>query len=253
MQECKYQIKILMSEKIKTLIIEDDDANIQLLNLLLKKYCSDIEVIGEAKTSKEFIDLLLKKKPDLLLLDIHLGEKQNTLEILAEIKNIDCEIVIISSYESFAVKAINKYNVSGYLVKPIDIIALKNVISQVSEKIQKQKSCKDGLSEKIIAISTTKSIEFLMIKDINYLEADGKYTVFHLSDGKTKVVSKNLGEYEKILPDQIFFRIHHKYIVNLQKVVNINKADGNYCHLIDGKSLSIAKRRQESLRKFLHL
>lgn len=242
-----------MSIKINTLIVEDDDTNIKLLKIMLAKYCPNIKVIGTAKTTKQFIDLVFKKKPDLLLLDIHLGEQKNTLEILAEMKHLNCEIIIISSYDSFAIEALNKYNISGYLVKPIEALALKNVISQVVEEHQKEETVNDKIFENIIAISTTKSIEFVMVKDIIYLEADGKYTVFHLNNEQTKVVSKNLGEYEKILPPQIFFRIHHKYIVNLQKVVNINKSDGNYCHLTNGKSLSIAKRRQESLRKFLHL
>ena len=244
-----------MKETIKTLIVEDDLTNITLLKLLLKKYCPEIEVIGEAVNSKKFIDLLFKKKPDLLLLDIHLGEKKNTLEILSEVKDLNCEIIIISSCESFAIKAINYYNIIGYIVKPVNTLELKNLITVALKKIQNKKAnqISNNFSDKIIAISTTKSIEFLAIKDIMYLEADGKYTIFHLIDGKTKVVSKNLGEYEKVLPTHVFFRIHHKYIVNLQKVISINKSDGNYCHLDNGKTLSIAKRRQESLRKFLQL
>ena len=93
----------------------------------------------------------------------------------------------------------------------------------------------------------------LNTSEILYLEADGKYTVFYMSDNTKKVVSKNIGEYEKTLPDSIFFRIHHKYIVNLKKVLKINRSDGNYCQLLNGKTLSIAKRRQEELRKFLNL
>lgn len=245
-----------MGKTIKTLIVEDDITNIKLLKLLLEKYCPEIEIVGEARNSKKFIDLFFKKQPDLLLLDIHLGESKNTLDILSEIHDFTSEIIIISSDESYAVKAINQYKVAGYIIKPINTIELKRVISNVTERINLKRTKEnntDKLSEKIIAISTTKSIEFLQIKDIIYLEADGKYTVFHLTNGKEKVVSKNLGEYEKILPHHIFFRIHHKYIVNLQKVVNINRADGNYCHLVNGKSLSIAKRRQDSLRKFLHI
>ncbi|QTE23774.1 LytR/AlgR family response regulator transcription factor [Polaribacter cellanae] len=245
-----------MNTKIRTLIVEDDVMQVTLLKFLIKKYFPEIELVGEAVNSVNCIDLLLVKKPDLLLLDIHLGKEINTLEILSEIKDITCKIIIISSCESFAVKAINYFNVAGYIVKPVEIIELKNVISKVVKEFKIKKQCNilsNKISNELIAISTTKSIELLSVKDIIYLEADGKYTVFHLVSGKTRVVSKNLGEYEKILPKHIFFRIHHKYIVNLQNVININRADGNYCYLINGKSLSIAKRRQESLRNFLHL
>ena len=110
-----------------------------------------------------------------------------------------------------------------------------------------------GLSEQLIAISTAKTIEFVMVRDILYLEAEGKYTLFHLTNGDSKVVSKNIGEYEKILPQQVFYRIHHKFIVNLQKVQNINKTEGSYCQLVNGISLTIPKRRHDLLRKFLNI
>lgn len=211
-----------MGETIKTLIVEDDHLNVALLTALLKKYCPEIEVIAVAKNADKFIDLYFDKRPSLILLDIHLGEEKDSLEILSDLNEINAEIIIISADESHAVRAINQYRVAW-------------------------------LSEKLIAISTSKSIEFLMIRDILYLEADGKYTNFHQLNGEIKTVSKNIGEYEKMLPTQVFFRIHHKFIVNLQKVQNINKSEGNYYHLINGISLSIAKRRHESLRKFLNI
>lgn len=244
-----------MKQTIKTLIVEDDVTNITLLKLLLKKYSPEIEVIGEAINTTSFLDLLFKMKPDLLLLDIHLGEKKNTLDILSDVKNLDCEIIIISSHESFAVKAINQFNITGYIIKPVNKVELKNLINVAVQKITNKKAelISNNISEKIIAVSTSKSIEFIAIKDILYLEANGKNTIFHLIGGNTQKVSKNLGEYVKILPSQFFFRIHHKYVVNLQKVIRINKTNGYNCHLENGITLPIAKRRLESLRTFLQI
>lgn len=109
------------------------------------------------------------------------------------------------------------------------------------------------ISENFIALPNLNSIEFVETKNILYLEADGNYTIFHLVHSITKVVSKNIGEYEKILPTNFFFRIHHKYITNFKKVTLISKSDGYYCELTNGKTLPVAKRRQEELRKFLKL
>ncbi|WOC39435.1 LytTR family DNA-binding domain-containing protein [Polaribacter sp. HL-MS24] len=243
-------------DRIRTLIVEDDVLNIALLQKLIATYCPELEVTATAKNSDEFVEALFLETPDLILLDIHLGEQRNSLEILSEIKDLQSEIIIISADESQALKAINQYHVAGYLLKPINIVQLKSVVKSalhhINLKIIAQRS--EGFhSEVLIAVSTTKSIEFLVIKDILYLEADGKYTIFHLLDQEVKVVSKNIGEYEKILPPQLFFRIHHKYIVNIQKVVNINRSEGIYCHLVNGESLSISKRRQDTLRKFLNV
>jgi two-component system LytT family response regulator len=246
-----------MEQRVKTLIVEKEDLNIELLKGIIDKCFPEIEIIGEARNAEQFINLLQENQPDLILLDIHLDEEENTLDLLADFKDLDTEIIILSINELHAVKAINEYRISGYMVKPINAIEFKRATNNAVKNILNKKIFENNLtarlSEKLLAISTIKSIEFIKINDIIYLEADGKYTVFYLIDGKEKVVSKNLGEYEKILPSHYFYRIHHKYIVNLREVATINKADGNYCHLKDGKSLSIAKRRQEPLRKFLNL
>jgi two-component system LytT family response regulator len=109
------------------------------------------------------------------------------------------------------------------------------------------------INENLIALPNISSIEFVDTQDILYLEADGNYTIFHLVDNITKVVSKNMGGYEKILPISFFFRIHHKYIINFKKVSLISKTDGYFCKLNNGEDLPVSQRKQEELRKFLKL
>ena len=246
-----------MKDTYSAFIIEDDSVNIRLLTILLEKYCPNIEIVGEARNTVEFTDLILTKQADILLLDIDLGEERNTLEILNDVDTLESEIIIISSHEEYALKAINQHQVSGYLIKPINSLNLTNAIHKAIAAIKHKKELLSNtsktISEKILALPTATSIEFIEIENILYLEADGKYTVFYLEDGTSKVVSKNIGSYEKLLPEKLFFRIHHKYIINIKKLSVINRSDGNYCQLTNGKSLSIAKRRQEELRRFLNL
>ena len=118
--------------------------------------------------------------------------------------------------------------------------------------ISKHKSVAEG-AENIIGLPTATNIDIVKIENILYLEADGKYTVFNMVDGSSIIVSRNIGTYRTKLPENLFFRIHSKYIVNIKKIRNISKSDGNYCQLTNGKSLPIAKRRREELCKFLHL
>lgn len=243
----------------KALIVDDDLANINLIDILLKKYCPNIDVIGKAQNSVDFIDLLLTKQPDILLLDIDLGEAQNSLEILEEIDTTNFEIIIISSHEDYGIKAINEYHVSDYIIKPINAICLSKAIIRAEKTIDQKRSFLQKVKEssnsekKIIGIPTASTIDIIEIDNILYLEADGKYTVFNLCNDVKKISSRNIGTYEKILPSNIFFRIHHKFIVNTSKIVNINRSDGNYCILTNGKTLSIAKRRAEDLRKYLQI
>jgi two-component system LytT family response regulator len=246
-----------MEKKIKTLILEKDESKMKLIKDIIDEFFPEIEIISEAKNSEQLIDFLLQIKPDLFLMDVLSNEKENTLDILAEFKNLDNEIIIMSSDEFFAIRAINQYRVSGFMVKPINALELKKAIRKAIIDVQNKKiireSTKKILSQKIIPISTFNAIDFIKVNDIIYVEADGRYTIFHLEGGIEKVVSKNLGEYEKLLPLNLFFRIHHKYVINTMKVKSIVKTEGNYCLLKNGKSLSIAKRRQEPFRRFLNI
>lgn len=248
-----------MKKKITAFIIEDDNDNINLLKLLIQKYFPNIEIIGEASNTIEFASLLLSNKADIIFLDVDLGEQKNTLEILNDFENIDSEIIITSSSKDYALKAMNDYNIVSYVVKPIDIGQLNKAIRKSEKKIAaKEKFSIDSfqfdiLAENIIAIPTLTTIEIIDIKNIIYLEAEGKYTIFHLLDKTTKTVCKNIGYYEHILPQKLFFRIHHKYLINISETDTIFRTDGHYCILKNGKNIPIAKRRIEDFRKYLQL
>ena len=104
-----------------------------------------------------------------------------------------------------------------------------------------------------IAIPSTKKIDFIKIDDILYFESDGRYTIIHLRDKTTFFVSKNIGEYDKILAPKYFFRIHKKYLINLKYIININNSDGSHCELAGNLKLPVAKRRKEDLVSFLNI
>ena len=104
-----------------------------------------------------------------------------------------------------------------------------------------------------IAIPSTKKIDFIKIDNILYFESDGRYTIIHLTDNSTFFVSKNIGEYDKILAPKFFFRIHKKYLINLKYIININNSDGSNCQLLGDIILPVAKRRKEDLVSFLNI
>jgi len=245
-----------MIKKIKAYIVEDDIENTELFKLLIKKSSYHIEFIGEATNTNQFIDLLLLDKADVIFLDIDLNEERTSLDILRNFKHLKTEIIITSSSKRYALRALNEYNISSYILKPINILNLQKAIDKLIIRIKEKEKTpliEESLAQNIIAISNVEKIEIIGIENIIYLEADGKYTVFHLSDGSSKVVSRNLGSYIDILPKNKFFRIHHKYIINISETESIYKTDGNYCLLKNAKTLPIAKRRLEEFRKFLYL
>lgn len=239
-------------KKYRTLIVDDDRNNINILKIYLNKHCPFLEIVAEATTVNEGIRNFTLTKPQILLLDIDLGD-EDIFSFIDSIGKIDGEIIFISSHTEYGVKAVN-YNVTGFIIKPINIDELKRIINKAIFNLEKRiLLSNDEYYPVNIAVPSLHKIELIPKDSIVFLEADGKYTVFHLKDGKKIIASRNLGEYEKILDPQHFFRIHHRYIVNVNTVTNIYKEDGSYCELTTDVNLPIAKRRQDSFHKFLRL
>jgi two-component system LytT family response regulator len=245
-----------MEKKISTLIVEKQKENNTLLKLLLEKYAPHLKIVGCTNNYNNFIEIILSKAPDLLFLDLDVCEQEDCLQILNKLNNIDCEIIILGSTKQYAVKAINHYHIAGYIVKPIDLIEITNAINNAVKNIQLKAAKQqvynyNTILDKNIALPLRSAIEIIQLKDIIYLEADGKYTTFHLKEGTTKLASKNIGEFEKKLPQAQFYRIHNKYIININKMIKLNRTAGNYCEMVNGASLTVSKRKQEEFKNFL--
>lgn len=248
-----------MQKKLTALIVDDEIENINLINIYLKKYCKRIKETFVAQTVDDAVSKYLEHYPDILILDIELNEEANSFHILQKIPYTNAEIIFITSHKHYAIEAINSVIPSAYLVKPINpsdfILAIEKAVKNIETKRIFEESDSE-INDKyleFIAIPSTNKIDIIHPGDIVYIEADGRYTIFHLTNGNHKIASRNLGEYEKQLDPKQFFRIHHSYIVNLNMVVNINKSAGNYCELLNNKALPIAKRRQERLHRFLKI
>jgi two-component system LytT family response regulator len=239
------------------LIVDDEQDNINLLSIYLKKHFPNVTICDTATNVAEGIESYYEHYPDILFLDIRLGDEES-FSIIESLSDLTSEIIIVSSHEEYALKAIS-YDVCSYVLKPI---VIKEFIDSVNKAIkninQKQgpgldNSGGENRGLKLIALPSLTKIELISMDEVIYAEADGRYTLFHLITGKTIISTRNLGEFEKKLDSVMFFRIHHGYIVNLSMVRNINISAGNYCEMMNDKMLPIAKRRKEKLQKFLKL
>lgn len=244
------------------LLLDDEIENIDLLEIYLKKYCDFFCTIYKATTLEEGMSLCLEYKPNILFLDIDLGEEKNSFTLIDNCLTDDSEIIFISSYNEYALKAI-KNNACAYIMKPIVPAELVQAVNKALKNIENKKVLKTAnkqsgesltTNENIIAIASIEKIDIIQVNDIAYCQADGKYTNFFLKNGTEYTSSRNIGEYENLLlQHHNFFRVHHKYIVNIKAISSVNKKDGFYCELKSGKTIPIAKRRQEAFNKFLRL
>jgi len=246
---------------MRTVVIEDEINNLNLLSHFIKKYCPEIELVGSCQNKKDGVTLIDSLKPDLVFLDIVL-EEHNAFELLEEINNKNIKIIFITAFDEFALKAF-RYHAADYLLKPIQIDELIDAVKNISDQIKNEnnpyedelkqlsKSFKNR-TQKYVIISNLDKVSFVRNEDIIYCKSSGRYTEFFLTENRKLLASKSLGEYEQVLNPHCFFRIHKSYVVNLDQVLSINKKTGNYCELKGGATLPISRRRMESFFKYIN-
>ncbi len=220
---------------IKSVIIEDEEKGKKFLNNLLDMYCPNVKVAGFAKTISSAIELIKNEKPDLVFLDIIL-EDGNSFELLKNLEERNFEVVFTTAHNEFAINAI-KLSALDYLVKPINIEELQAAVEKVETrlKVKEEKDVNIQLenlveNQKSVNVSTHKiglhsasGIKFVPVSDIYYLSAEGNYTYVHLEKEKV-LITKTLKNFEELLTDYKFFRIHRSFLVNL---IHISELDNS--------------------------
>jgi len=235
--------------------------------MILKKFAEEnymiVQIIGVAQCISDGIVLIKSKKPDAIFLNIAL-EDDSFFEMLEQLEFSIPKLVFISTHKDYAVKAF-KHNAVDFLLKPIDFNAIIIAIYKVIKRIEMERAFQNQKINNIntlnpvnqtndyVAVASLEKIELIPMTEIIFCKADGKYTVFVLSNGNKIMSSRNLGEYSAILDNSYFFRIHNSYIINLRHISKILKKDGYFCELSNGAILPVAKRRQDDFNKFIKL
>lgn len=243
--------------KINAIIVEDEQDNIDILNHFINSYCPSVKIIDIAMSVTSAKELISTSDIQLIFLDIML-EDGTGFELLDLIKKKNTQVIFITAFNKFAVKAF-KYSAIDYLLKPLQIEELVTAVNKVEKRLTDH-SMKDQLDilmnnlipkkkeDDFIAIPMVSKIEFIKTKNITYIEADGKYSTFKMENNDKIVSSKNIGEYEKTLNDNPhFFRVHNTFVVNLNFVSSIGKVDGLYCIMENGENIPISRRKKEDL------
>ena len=238
-------------------IIEDDLVTLESLRLDLLELDSNNTILGTASSVKNGIDLLKKHSPDVILLDVEL-EDGESFEILKNISTLKCPIIFISAHDHYAVKAI-KFFALDFLVKPYPKEELKEAMEKAKNQLKKEHNAQERLNQFVetfrrkkienIALSNSDGIHFIKIDTIIRAEAFKNYTTFYLMEDNKIVVSKNIGEYEVLLKEHSFFRVHQSHLVNLNFVKRIegNINAGGSLYLKDGSAIPISRNKKQAL------
>jgi two-component system LytT family response regulator len=246
---------------IKTVLVDDEEDSIKILQRLLGAYCTDVSIVGTADGVETGLQIIQATKPDLVILDIEMTHG-NAFDLLNQLQPIEFQVIFVTAFDNYAIRAF-KYSAVDYLLKPVDIDELTAAVEKVTQKTQ-GKSFIDQmetllynvetfqLTQQKMAVPTLTGLVFIPIKDIMRFEAKGSYTSIYLTNREEIVATRNIKEYEDLLPDAIFCRVHNSHIINLHKIQKYHKGRGGYIVMEDGSNIEVAsRRREEFLRRLL--
>lgn len=248
-----------------TAVLIDDDSNLRSgMKGLLNLCAPEIQIIGEAESVATGIEVIDQLKPEVVFLDIQLndGTGFDILEQLAA-KNgkSSAHIVFITAHEQYAIKAF-RFSALDFLLKPVDPDDLKKVVKKIKEVLEKNDNYAhiDLLLENIrkkvdhfkrIALSNSDGIHLFEISDIIRCESEDNYTKFYIKNSKPILISKTLKEYEELLTEHGFVRIHQSHLINMAFLKSFIKKDGGYVIMADNSNLPISQRKKEQLQDMI--
>ena len=245
---------------LKAIIVDDELHSLQTTELLVKKYCPKIEIIGLAESAEKGIQLIDKLKPNIVFLDIAMPV-MNGFEMLQHITYKSFEIIFTTAYDEYAIKAF-KVNAIDYLLKPIDTKELIQAAKKVTKKIEKSEQYnkidkllntmgQPDIKNKKVALSIDGKIKMIPFDSIIYCEAESNYTFIYLTQSKRVILSKTLKEVEKILNNPGFFRVQNSYLVNLDHIKEYIRGEGGDLIMSNGDEVRVSRKKKEELMKLL--
>ena len=243
--------------KIKAILVDDEPRGLSSLQKLLQFNCPVVEVIetcGNATDAKEKIELL---KPQLVFLDIAMPEK-NAFDLLSEISNIDFEIIFVTAHDNYMVQAFH-FTAVDYLLKPVDDELLTEAVNRAQKRIEEKTGGhqletflhnmrQKGVYQKMkLCIPSLKGFQVINVEEIIYCEASSNYTNFHFTNRPVICASKPIHEYEELLADCNFVRIHKSFVVNLEHVKEYLRGEGGSVILSNNHEVEVSRRKKDFL------
>ena len=237
---------------MKIVIIDDKVMNINLLANMLEQLPENTEIIGTSLRIAEAINMIDKLKPELIFLDIDMGEGYG-FDVLSGCTFRDFEVIFVTAFPNYALKSF-EYAPLHFLTKPLRKEELQEGIRRFvlrrntgAPKMTVPASLPQRLSQKPrrICLPDREQLKIVAIEDIIYCEASNVYTIFHFRDSTQLVVTKALSTYENLLAEDGFCRIHESYLINLHYVESYKKGRGGEVLLCNEKNLPVAARRKD--------
>ena len=240
---------------MRAVVIDDEEKSRRVIKSLLQKFHPEIVLVGEAGNIQEGYNLILQCNPALVFLDIQMPMGTG-FDLLRKFNKISFEVIFITGFDQYAINAI-KFNALDYLLKPIEVKDLSYAIKKAFEnqnKLQQDDVRIINLIhdpemvelEKKIIVHQNDRVILQSLKNITYIESDGRYCKIHNLEKKTYIIARTLKEFEDYLNEhRVFFRITKTAIVNLNFISNYSKGEPCFIELKTGEQFEVSRRRKQ--------
>ena len=240
---------------LRTVIIDDESHVRETLQHMLRKFCPQVNLVGEAKSVAAGIREIREKAPELVFLDIKMNDGTG-FDLLDRIGNIDFKIIFITAYEQYAIQAFG-FSAIDYILKPVNPEKLVDAVEKAEKLVQssfiiqldtlkKNLNTPENKDRKII-LRTMENIYLLDVQDIIHCESDGSYTLFDTMEDGRITISKSIKGYDDLLSGSGFLRVHRSHLINLKHVRRFSRQDGGVVVMKKGIEVPASTRGRERL------
>ena len=243
--------------RIKTILIDDEPRGLTSLQKLLQMNCEEVDVVGCCSNAAEAIEHIAKLHPQLVFLDIAMPET-NGFELLRTLPVIDFEIIFVTAHNNYMTQAFH-FSAVDYLLKPVEDNLLTEAVKRAGKRIEEKTGSQQietflhniqnrNIPQKIkLCIPSLRGFQVVEINEIIYCEASSNYTNFHFINRPSICASKPIHEYEELLADSNFVRIHKSFVVNLEHVKEYIRGEGGSVVLSNGDEVEVSRRKKDML------
>lgn len=240
---------------MKAILVDDEPDGIRTLQKMLQLHCPQVMVAATCNNTIVTKQKIEEINPDVIFLDIQMPGKSG-LEMLTELSVKNFEVIFVTAHNEYMLQAL-QYSAADYLLKPVDEDRLIEAVQRVEKRLdagRKEERTETILhnlrntgnpAEMRLCLPTLKGFIILKLEDIIYCEAERSYTIFHLEGNKTITVSKPLLDYDSLLKDTSFLRIHKSFLINLRHVKEYQRGEGGLVIMSDNAEIEVSRRKKD--------
>lgn len=240
---------------MKAIIVDDEINGVITLKKMLETHCPQVTVLSTCNNAITAKQQLSELEPDLLFLDIQMPGKTG-IDLLMELPERNFEVVLVTAYNEYMLQAL-QYSAADYLLKPVDEDRLIEAVQRVEKRLKNERELSpvDTLVHNVrqagsqgemrLCLPTFKGFTVVKLDEIIYCEAERSYTVVHLLNNKSVTVSKPLIDYDELLSDTSFLRVHKSFLINLNHIGEYQRGEGGIVVMSNGREIEISRRKKE--------